>query len=1235
MFSRRRSLPSIILFCFPARLSQISLKPTFYLHLQVLYLSRNNLKTLDNIQQFTNLRAFSVADNLLPSFSSVAPLQELTALEAVSLEGNPLTDLPNYRHRMILMLQNSPLNQLDGKPVSVEDKNFAATVCSIEDIVVDLAVNTTCLINSFNRAHQVCTMHSEMYSKLSQQEFRAGEGTHHRQKNIARLVSIFEEERLARANNKEAEENDEDINSEKQEIEVMIIADAVAWHEKALKSGAVKPSSSAASTGWHVAFCRILADQAAKLEELVRSTVDSSSNFSTTETTSAITTVFVSLRQALQQLSQLRPGNDQNAVEQAEELRKRVIELHRTLVQELYNSSKDEGFEEQEGQNLQSTWLIPSTAGAGALRPLLSLPPSPATVTKGKSTTLDMTTIAAQHILATESVAKLERSLKEAETEAGALNHALATTTQKVEFVQAENRLLRQEQEAVKEANVALQHWLENANNETEAAKNQIESLTVNLSAFHEMHAAHVTNLETQIESLQNQLEDTESLLRADAEAHENAVYTLEHEVEVLQQQKHRCEQQLEAALHAAEVAAQQMQPVTLQINVFLAHELELERARNSELAVEVQKRQEEVAEIKAALDFMLALQNEQAAAAEEVLQANLARKSDLERLEECGLTLQARRVAKFGFAQWRRAARRSKKLDALELQKQQRIRFHVFSNWNRYTKSAMFLRTLNTAAVASAKFAIMQKMFAAWRSTSAHLKYEILSELSENDPRVHLAAEILQQKYLKSPFHAWRDRTHAEITNNEALVVFSRAQRECGTLKEAFAVWRETTGVHREESNELSCGVAARKVVFSRQVLRAWQRATRRATAVAIAEAAATRTTNRSLLAKTLAAWVNVRNKSVEDALIMQNMEECEALEAQQREIALRAAEEKAENRAHLGLLVLQRHVFTTWRTEVAYTKHIDAISTWCASSARRHLLLKSLGSWRRVVFSDQVQELAHEKGQIEASLRAATSEMASKEQEIEELIVTRLQALSRVEELEEIVVDLEDRLDAAAREAALLAERAQQAEDARLAAEEFEQQAILGAESAVAEEQQARRDAEIACQQAHAEREKARKSALLSQSEAAAALEACRLAEQRAQAAEESRVDAEIVAIDALESVEAASAACERLVEEATGLHIALNEANQRYTSLQEQFTVTTETINTLKSAEERYVEEQTALKKQLKTVQQRWKDAEEAKEIAESDAHVAMRQSQRLAEILEQHVQHQEHPLALIYK
>ena len=65
---------------------------------QSVFLSKNSLTSLQGIQQFRAARTVSLADNLLASLDDLAPLAlGCPSLENLSLEGNPLSMLPNYR----------------------------------------------------------------------------------------------------------------------------------------------------------------------------------------------------------------------------------------------------------------------------------------------------------------------------------------------------------------------------------------------------------------------------------------------------------------------------------------------------------------------------------------------------------------------------------------------------------------------------------------------------------------------------------------------------------------------------------------------------------------------------------------------------------------------------------------------------------------------------------------------------------------------------------------------------------------------------------------------------------------------------------------------------------------------------------------------------------------------------------------------------------------------------------
>ena len=68
--------------------------------MQTVYLSKNYLRSLQDIRQFTALVTLALADNLIDSFDElehlVSPSQPCR-IKALSLEGNPIARLPNYR----------------------------------------------------------------------------------------------------------------------------------------------------------------------------------------------------------------------------------------------------------------------------------------------------------------------------------------------------------------------------------------------------------------------------------------------------------------------------------------------------------------------------------------------------------------------------------------------------------------------------------------------------------------------------------------------------------------------------------------------------------------------------------------------------------------------------------------------------------------------------------------------------------------------------------------------------------------------------------------------------------------------------------------------------------------------------------------------------------------------------------------------------------------------------------
>eukprot|EP01065_Artemidia_motanka_P003578 TRINITY_DN1170_c3_g1_i1.p1 TRINITY_DN1170_c3_g1~~TRINITY_DN1170_c3_g1_i1.p1 ORF type:complete len:1318 (+),score=467.48 TRINITY_DN1170_c3_g1_i1:58-3954(+) len=97
---------------------------------ETVFVSGNALRDLNGAQQFGSARAFSAAGNFLTSFDSVAALSRLPLLRTLSLQNNPVTQLPYYRAHMLAICPG--LRVLDGAEVTAEERRGAGSVLAAE-----------------------------------------------------------------------------------------------------------------------------------------------------------------------------------------------------------------------------------------------------------------------------------------------------------------------------------------------------------------------------------------------------------------------------------------------------------------------------------------------------------------------------------------------------------------------------------------------------------------------------------------------------------------------------------------------------------------------------------------------------------------------------------------------------------------------------------------------------------------------------------------------------------------------------------------------------------------------------------------------------------------------------------------------------------------------------------------------------------------------------------------------
>jgi hypothetical protein len=138
--------------------------PTVCASVTALYLSQNNLQTLDGIEQFAAVRLLSVGGNLVASDKEVARLAALEQLRNLNLMGNPLCDQPNYRLRIVAML--TKLQVLDNTDITKKERDAAAHVAAQDDALRTMVTQNHFDIQKLQRIAQLVALHKEFYGRV-------------------------------------------------------------------------------------------------------------------------------------------------------------------------------------------------------------------------------------------------------------------------------------------------------------------------------------------------------------------------------------------------------------------------------------------------------------------------------------------------------------------------------------------------------------------------------------------------------------------------------------------------------------------------------------------------------------------------------------------------------------------------------------------------------------------------------------------------------------------------------------------------------------------------------------------------------------------------------------------------------------------------------------------------------------------------------------------------------------
>eukprot|EP00192_Tetraselmis_astigmatica_P001879 CAMPEP_0117686410 /NCGR_PEP_ID=MMETSP0804-20121206/22430_1 /TAXON_ID=1074897 /ORGANISM="Tetraselmis astigmatica, Strain CCMP880" /LENGTH=1642 /DNA_ID=CAMNT_0005498091 /DNA_START=310 /DNA_END=5238 /DNA_ORIENTATION=- len=135
--------------------------PVRYINIKALYLSNNRIRHLGRIGQFSNLHSLSLANN---DITDIRELDLVAAacpkLEALMLEGNPISSAPIYREHVLHRLPC--LKTLDGQEVSDKERDQALQLVRQEQGLLDVMISNKCLLHKMEMVAKLQAIHQEL-----------------------------------------------------------------------------------------------------------------------------------------------------------------------------------------------------------------------------------------------------------------------------------------------------------------------------------------------------------------------------------------------------------------------------------------------------------------------------------------------------------------------------------------------------------------------------------------------------------------------------------------------------------------------------------------------------------------------------------------------------------------------------------------------------------------------------------------------------------------------------------------------------------------------------------------------------------------------------------------------------------------------------------------------------------------------------------------------------------------
>ncbi|KAG9414879.1 hypothetical protein AC1031_008293 [Aphanomyces cochlioides] len=134
-----------------------------------LYLSQNNIASLEGLTQFTRLKVLSLGGNLLARFEDFDGL-DMPQLRTLLLSGNPICDAPNYRLRMIVLLPK--VQTLDGTEVTPKERELAPFLAAQDASLRQVVLENHMEISKLEWIVLLIQMHKEFYQVVHQSHER-------------------------------------------------------------------------------------------------------------------------------------------------------------------------------------------------------------------------------------------------------------------------------------------------------------------------------------------------------------------------------------------------------------------------------------------------------------------------------------------------------------------------------------------------------------------------------------------------------------------------------------------------------------------------------------------------------------------------------------------------------------------------------------------------------------------------------------------------------------------------------------------------------------------------------------------------------------------------------------------------------------------------------------------------------------------------------------------------------